>query len=142
MKKNLPPDTAFENLCRSAGWKRTVHRRCVFDAVYGNKTHPSAEEVFAEVRKRLPLISPDSVFRILRDFSEAGFIKRMDALPLTRFDSNPKAHSHFVCTRCGKVFDLDIRIPRLKLPSFCAKGVQTELRISGLCADCAKRSAK
>jgi Fe2+ or Zn2+ uptake regulation protein len=41
------PD-ALTNLFRANGWKITAQRQCIFRALEGDETHPSAERVYAE----------------------------------------------------------------------------------------------
>jgi Fe2+ or Zn2+ uptake regulation protein len=69
--------------------------------------HPSAEQVFAQVRRRLPRISLGTVYRNLTRLAAEGRIGVLHADGrAARFDPKPGAHDHFVCRACGRVDDL------------------------------------
>ena len=72
------------------------------------QTHPTAEEVFAMVRKRLPRISLGTVYRNLDLLCRTGQALRLEspAGGQRRFDGNTQRHYHIRCRRCGKVADL------------------------------------
>lgn len=86
--------------------RSTSQKRIIKEYLKSTKNHPSAKEVYLAVREQLPNISVSTVYRILKNFSENG-----EALEIknniSRFDADLRAHSHFVCKRCGKVFDID-----------------------------------
>jgi Fur family peroxide stress response transcriptional regulator len=72
----------------------------------GTDEHPDAEAIFRRVRKRIPSLSLDTVYRTLRMFEERGIISRVGATrDRARFDANTDPHHHFICTRCGHISD-------------------------------------
>jgi len=88
----------------------TNQKIVILDFLRKTKIHPTAEQVFLEVQKKLPRISKATVYRILEGFVEDGTIRsvadKSGAGSPTRFDGNEKSHQHFICTRCGKIIDL------------------------------------
>jgi len=59
------------------------------------------------VRKRIPAISLDTVYRTLRLFEKKGLISRVGSLgERARFDADTDRHHHFVCTECGFIGDI------------------------------------
>ena len=69
--------------------------------------HPSADRVFARVRKVLPRISLGTVYRNLQRLAEEGrigvtFLEGRVA----RYDPTTATHDHFVCEGCGRIEDL------------------------------------
>ncbi len=137
MKMNAEIFAAFSDFCERSGIKRTAQRCAVFAAVYGSRAHPSAEEVFGRVKKTLPTIKLESVYRILGNFHRAGLIKRVHLSGLSRFDSNTSKHAHFVCSKCGKI--ADIPMPELKLPPSLRGAEEVSMTLGGLCPVCAVR---
>ena len=130
----------YRELCRRNGWRCTHQRFAVYAFLQGNRTHPGVDEVWAAVRKETPSITRESVFRILCEFAEKGIVMRMDALPSARFDADTRPHGHFICERCGKVFDFEL--PQgidLRSPLKGAKVSGVELRFTGLCPRHAKK---
>jgi len=97
----------FRKVCRENGIKVTPQRLEVFLEILGATDHPSAEEVFRRVRRKLPMISLDTVYRTLTTFDELGLIATLRSLEdRSRFDPNTREHHHVVCTGCKRVMDI------------------------------------
>jgi Fur family peroxide stress response transcriptional regulator len=97
----------IRELCDQAGIKLTPQRLEIFKEVLSHKDHPSAELIFKKLRKRLPTISLDTVYRTLATFDELGIIKRLNlSNARTLFDVNLDQHHHFICMRCKRVEDI------------------------------------
>ena len=68
--------------------------------------HPSAEEIYKRVKRKLPTISFDTVYRTLSLFERYGVISRISHIDnRMRYDSNMERHYHLVCIRCKEVQD-------------------------------------
>ncbi len=108
------------------------------------KTHPTAEEVYQEVSKILPNISLGTVYRNLEKFVAEG---RAISLVgnVKRFDADISKHHHFICSSCGKVFDVydkfDLSIKKLKLKEI-GQVDGFDINFYGLCSDCKSRHRK
>lgn len=93
---------------RDAGLRLTHQRLEIVRVVAADETHPDVETVFRTVRKRVPTISLDTVYRTLSALTERGLIVRVLFTPgPARYDANPARHHHFVCTRCGLIRDVE-----------------------------------
>lgn len=97
---------SFENECRTRGLRVTNQRRAIFRAVASSREHPSAETVFLQVRKTLPNVSLDTVYRTLSSLEQMDLLTRVGASSKERFDGDMRLHAHFVCTSCGAVYDI------------------------------------
>lgn len=87
--------------------RMTRQRRIILEELRNTRTHPSADEVYERVRRRLPRISLGTVYRNLDVLSQSGVILRMDgAGQQRRFDATTDPHYHIRCTGCGRVDDL------------------------------------
>jgi Fur family peroxide stress response transcriptional regulator len=136
---------AFVTACRSQGIKATHQRTEILRELAGSEEHPDAETVYARVRRRIPAISLDTVYRTLRLFEEKTIVARVGSLKdRARFDANNDRHHHFVCTRCGLVRDFyaddfdGFRPPAEVARLGKVASLHVELR--GLCRQCqAKR---
>jgi len=72
-------------------------------------SHPSADEVYEMVRRRLPRISLGTVYRNLEMLSEIGAIRKVaPGGSHMRFDANCRVHYHMRCVRCGRVDDAPV----------------------------------
>lgn len=128
----------FREICRKSNWKCTTQRRAVYSYICGNTEHPSAETVWKNVRALLPDVSLDSIYRILNEFAAKGIINRLESGEVFRFDPNTVRHDHFLCNKCGRVFDFEfLDGERLRLACSDIGAVDSvELHVKGVCADC------
>jgi Fe2+ or Zn2+ uptake regulation protein len=134
------PDELTE-LFRANGRKITAQRQCIFRALQGDVNHPSAERVHERVRREMPHVSLKTVYQTLHDLADLGAIAMLDVgTGSSRFDPNVETvHHHLVCRSCGKVRDLAVEIPELRVPSRASQGfdVQSaEVVFRGLCDEC------
>ena len=106
-KHEIEPQMAhFEQVCRSAGVKLTHQRIEIFREIGQNSDHPDAESVYRGVRKRIPTMSLDTVYRTLWLLTDLGLVTTLGpSRDRTRFDANLRRHHHFVCRRCGLTRD-------------------------------------
>ena len=82
----------------------------VLDQIRGHKDHPTADTIFAELRTKDPSISLATVYRNLKLLSDLGEIRRLSFVSgADRFDPTVKAHYHFICEKCGKVYDVPMK---------------------------------
>ena len=134
----------FLEICRRQGIKATHQRTEILREVAGSEEHPDAETIYARVRKKIPAISFDTIYRTLRLLEDSGVIARVGSMrDRTRFDANTDRHHHFVCTNCGMIGDFysDV-MDRLPVPREVSEmgnvdGVYVELR--GVCRTCKQK---
>ena len=84
-------------------------REAVSEYLAHTKTHPTADEIYSVLRERMPNISLATVYRNLAQLCESGEACRLGSIGnKERFDGCTQPHYHFICEKCGKVYDLDI----------------------------------
>ncbi len=83
----------------------TNQKQTILDYIKSVHTHPTAEEVYFAVKKKLPRISLGTVYRNLEKFAQDGMILEIKG-EIKRFDGDVCEHQHFICEQCGKVFDI------------------------------------
>ena len=111
MKPNT--ETRVEDLrqkLHDSGCRITPQRLCILKALVGLNTHPSAEEIYAQVRLVSPTTSLATVYKTLdtlRDLGEVLEIQPGDGRQ--HYDGvRPSFHPHVICTRCGEIRDVEI----------------------------------
>ena len=88
---------AIEGACRRAGIKLTHQRRLIFTEIAGTEEHPDTESIYKRVKRYIPEISLDTVYRTLRMLHDMGLVQTLgSAGDKIRFDANTKKHHHFV----------------------------------------------
>lgn len=87
--------------------RQTKQRRAIVEVLATLDTHPTAEEFFPIIRRRLPNISLGSVYRNLEVLADAGLIAKLESgNRARRFDGLTTPHAHVGCPQCGAVHDL------------------------------------
>ena len=132
----------FEAVLRGAKVKLTPQRREIYRETARTDDHPRIETIFRNVRRKMPGVSLDTVYRALDLFRELGLVKTVRPFPeRVRFDANTAPHHHFVCTACGLTRDFnDPNFDSLKVPA-AARAMgrieSTQVEVRGVCPDCA-----
>ena len=107
-------------------------------------THPSADEVYEMVRKRLPRISLGTVYRNLEILSESGDIQKLEpGCSLKRFDGDTSEHCHIRCVRCDRIADAplpDVKFDLEQVESSDFEITGHRLEFLGLCSECSDNS--
>lgn len=115
--------------------RETMQKRVILDFLLKTKTHPTADEIFFNARERLPKISLATVYRNLKILKQEGKILELRLDKSMRFDANLKPHDHFVCNKCGKVFDLDQNV-EISPKDSKMKYSRYAVAFYGICKDC------
>ena len=135
----------FERICRSRGLRITHQRLEIFREFAVSAGHPTVENVFNHIRRRLKTISMDTVYRTISTFEKYGLIKRVNFLDnSTRFDINLAVHHHLVCSRCKSIEDFYWPdFDEMKPPKTISHWGRIDVKrvvISGLCSSCKKKT--
>ena len=86
--------------------RKTAQKSFIFGYLKSVKTHPTAEAVYREIKKKLPSISQGTVYRVLNNFKEKGEVLAIDTKDNVHFDGDISDHAHFICEVCGNVYDV------------------------------------
>ena len=134
----------FKRVFKQAGAKMTHQRIEVFREVARTGEHPDAVTIYQRVRKRLPTISLDTVYRTLWMLTDMGLISTLGLhRERVRFDGNTANHHHFICTKCGMTRDLKVEeLDRLETPEEAKRmGTvkTTHVEFRGICSRCSKK---
>lgn len=146
---HTPPrdDAELAELLRERGLRATSQRVVMHRLLRDHDRHLSAEELLSEAGERLPGISLPTVYATLELFEQLGIVRRVNGGGGTlRWDTRTDAHHHMICRNCGRIEDMDTPLD-LERARRSAAGAgfhpdRAEIVVSGLCADCARRSAR
>lgn len=121
---------------------RMTHQREIILHELGKcRSHPSADELYARVKKKLPCISLATVYRNLEILSGAGIIRKIEISGRQkRFDWDVDQHDHIYCLKCHRVDNIGLKQHIIKtLTPGQSKGYQIagcRIEFSGYCPDC------
>ena len=120
--------------------RNTRQLAMVWQAIEHDQSHPTAEQVYDRVRRKLPNISLGTVYRNLQKLVT---LKKLQVLMLGRaqhFDPLVKRHQHFICEVCDRVFDVLVESQREIRPAMLPEGGFTvtshHSAFYGICKSC------
>jgi Fur family peroxide stress response transcriptional regulator len=123
------------------GFKRTPQRLSILEHLDGNKSHPSADDIYRVVAKKNPSMSFATVYNTLNTLVQAGAVRELTIDPdRKRYDPDTSAHHHLICLGCKKVVDIPgdipVEVPRGMAKEFSILGKHIEFY--GMCSPCGK----
>jgi Fur family ferric uptake transcriptional regulator len=132
-------------------YRMSHQRQVILEEVMKDLGHPTADEIYERVRKKLPRISMGTVYRNLDILVSSGFISRIEpGLPQMRVDGKTREHYHITCIRCGKIENAPIEpfgdtLNTLenalgRLTKFGIFG--HKLEFMGLCKECMEKESR
>jgi Fur family peroxide stress response transcriptional regulator len=131
----------MEQRLREKRLKVTPQRLAVIDALVANKLlHPSASQVFQEVKRQGKRLSLSTTYATLHEFSQLGLIMTLEFDQMdNRYDVNPEEHVNLICEGCGKIIDYPVPQAVNEGNLLEATGFQVHrrrLECYGLCRGC------
>src|SRR5262249_19753182 len=100
-----------------AGLKATGPRIGALAALEPDHKDPTAEYLYATLRRDRPSLSLSTVYQTLDVFIRTGLCRRVSGLgDRLRVDGTPQNHDYAVCRLCGAIFDVDRDQVQLPVP--------------------------
>ncbi len=122
-------------------FKLTPQRLAILECLKGNKSHPSAENIFQEVKKKFPTMSFATVYNNLEMLRGRG---RISSLTIDsermRYDPDTSYHHHIICTECKRIIDVNVNI-KLNIPEDQRNNFEilgNHIEFYGTCQECNK----
>jgi Fur family peroxide stress response transcriptional regulator len=128
----------FLDRLREKGIVLTHQRLAILRFLAETKDHPTASEIYEELRKEYPTISQATVYSTLELLRKVGQIRELSIRgDKACFDPGGRPHYHLFCRRCRRVLDVQISCPPLEDASLEGHRVEeVQLYLYGVCADC------
>lgn len=125
--------------------KYSRQREAIKDNLKGRYDHPTAEQLYIDLKRSYPKISLGTVYRNLALLESMG-----DVIKITtngesdHYDGNSNNHYHFSCIKCGGISDVDMPVNdtlESKVEELIKADVKTHsLIFYGTCEKCKKKS--
>jgi len=87
--------------------KYTNQRVEILKFLQNNYSHPTVEDVYEGVRKKLTRISKATVYQNLKFLASKGLIQEVNIKGVSRFEPNINPHHHIICKNCGAIVDFE-----------------------------------
>ena len=127
--------------------RMTQQREIILKELKKFKGHPSADELYEKVRKKLSRISLATVYRNLEILAEAGQVSKIEISGRQkRFDNELHHHDHVYCLECHRVDNIDLdKESRAALEPQDPSGYDIDgyrIEFKGVCPGCLNKKTK
>lgn len=125
--------------------KYSRQREAIIENLRSRYDHPTAEQLYSDLKAKYPKISLGTVYRNLALLESMGDVVKISTnADSDRFDGNVKNHYHFACIKCGGVIDVDMPVND-KLDSMVEDLTKCDVKTHslifyGTCEKCKKKS--
>lgn len=136
----------FRHACVAAGLAATHQRMVIFEALESMPGHPSPEDVYLRVKRRVPSVSLATVYKNIHLFIESGIFQEVSLHHGSlRVETNRMPHHHLVCRTCRSITDIGLEELGLKKQTArLADGFLVEryaVDVLGVCAACQRKAS-
>lgn len=123
---------------------RISHQRLlILDYLMTHPIHPTAENIFKDLKSEDPLISQATVYNSLNLFVKHKLVKELDFnMTSKRYEFRKPSHGHFICDICSEIEDVaieDIDYEK-NLGLYDINNVEVTFR--GICPECQMTKTK
>lgn len=133
----------YVKLLKEHSIKITPQRLEILKYLDEHRIHPTVDMIYSELKKRNPSLSKTTVYNSLEILEKHGIIQSLTISGTElRYDSRNDIHHHFLCKRCGKIFDIDIPCPNIgKVAHSGFKVEEVHGYFKGICKNCLKKES-
>ena len=139
------PAIRFEELVarfRERGHRITPQRLALLRLLAASENHPSAAQLYKQLREQYPTLSLATVYKTLSRMKEMGEVLELGfSDDDNRYDGNePSPHPHLICIQCQKIIDPELASFRDLAQEAAANTrfriLRHRLDFYGICPDC------
>jgi Fur family peroxide stress response transcriptional regulator len=118
--------SALKEALSRAGLKATQQRLVIYQCLMASSIHPTAEDIFEQVRPDNPSISLGTVYKTLETLVESKLVEKVPVSEgKMRYDARMDAHNHIYCTNTGEIIDFqDSELEQLIRDYLAAKNIK------------------
>ncbi len=119
MKLNNEAREVLYKALSQYGLRSTRQREQVYSVLLGEHDHPTADGIYSRAREEMPSISLATVYNCLDTLVDCGLARQVnferEPSRYCPMETDNEHYAHFHCTKTGKVYDIHIPSPVLKL---------------------------
>jgi Fe2+ or Zn2+ uptake regulation protein len=121
--------------------KITSQRLIVLRYLDENCIHPTADQIYTDLKTNNPSLSKTTVYNALDALQKHGIIQAITISGSElRYDIDHGMHHHFYCKKCGNIVDIEISCPNVeKMSEYGHKVEEIHGYIKGICKECLKK---
>jgi Fur family peroxide stress response transcriptional regulator len=136
----------LEKSFSGTGMRLTPQRAAICRMLENSCSHPTAEEIYREIKQHYKTLSLMTVYNTLNRLADMGLITTVGQAGdgSEHFDGNVQPHAHFSCSFCHRIEDLPedhtlvVQQQRLSGSGYSIIGMR--MVYYGVCPQCMKRA--
>lgn len=134
----------FPQLLHQAGLRVTPQRVAICQLLANTETHPTANDIFLELKDKYPSLSLATIYNTLDVLVGMGAVNALGSIgdDKVHFDGNTSPHINLACIKCHKIVDLHTKeINQLNTEINQRSGFKvlgSRVLYYGICPDCQK----
>lgn len=121
-------------------------RELIYENLKARYDHPTAEAIYADLKKDHPALSLGTVYRNLSLLADTKKIRKLDVgQSIIHYDADLSNHHHFVCNKCHQVYDIyydDYKFTNDMRKLTEHQIEKTDIVFSGICENCLKNEGE
>ena len=118
----------------------SVQRISIMDYLMEHRNHPTVDEIYTALAPSIPTLSKTTVYNTLKLLTEHGAVLTLTIDEKnTCYDAYTEPHAHFLCKRCGRVYDVMCSHKALNGRSAVIEGhdvQEVHYYYKGICKEC------
>jgi Fur family peroxide stress response transcriptional regulator len=126
---------------QGAGAKITATRIAILKLLENRRDHPSAEQIFLDLKPDYPTLSIATVYSTAQLLAKGSMLRILSIdEKKVYYDPEMGEHAHFLCRGCKRLFDVKMGFDAMKsfVPTDGIASVEdSEIFYYGLCSKCA-----
>jgi Fur family peroxide stress response transcriptional regulator len=138
------PDVRFNQLIsalKERDFRLTPQRVELVRLIAVSEGHPSASQLYTQIKRRFPTMSHATVYKTLTLLKDLNQVLEIDLRDDSHYDGNrPQPHPHLICIKCNKIIDAEVSLDQESLrrleQTSGYKILRPQISLYGLCSDC------
>jgi Fur family peroxide stress response transcriptional regulator len=138
------PEVRFHQLIgalKARDFRLTPQRVELVRLIAASDGHPSASQLYTQIKRQFPTMSHATVYKTLTLLKEMNQVLEIDLHNDSHYDGNrPQPHPHLICLQCNQILDAEVTLDQESLRGLEQASGYTILRpqiaLYGLCPDC------
>ena len=111
----------------------------ILQRLSSKKDHPTVNQIYTDLVAQIPSLSKTTVYNTLNLFIKEGVARSINAdTSESRYDLITSSHGHFLCNKCGSIYDFDIT-DNMNFDFLSKQGneiTSLDITIRGICKNC------
>ena len=134
-------NTDYVQLLKDHAIKVTPQRLEVLRYLDQHRTHPTVEHIYAALKTKHPSLSKTTIYNNLETLKKNHLVTVLSISGSeSRYDLSKDLHHHFLCTRCGRIIDIDMTCPNMdKIISGGHHIDEVHGYFKGICSTCLRK---